>query len=534
MIIGRVTFLVGKAVVISLDGSSRDLRLGDSIDSTETIEVSSGGEVVITDNNGVPVSIKGNESWVAENGQFNALPEVDVSAVDPTSVEAIQAALIEGIDPTTIAEETAAGNQGGDQQPGNEGSEGSSFVRVSRGNTSAIDSGLDFNTIAQNTDFLGGDVFDTLLASDLDVDAVPTVTPALTGFSAFDDVDSSGLAGPRELIANNSFTNDSTPIFSGSSIPGSIIRIYDNNELIASTTVDAEGNWEIQSPELDDEAHSITVTVQEEGSTESEPNGPLDFTVDTSAPEQTAVISNVYDDVNDVGDIASGGSTDDTSPQLQGALSQVLGDGEELNVLRDGVVIGQATVDDSDPANITWFFDDSGLVDGEEYVYQVQVIDAADNTGELSNEYTIAIDTSAPEQVVTIDQVVDNVGDVTGNLGSGASTDDTSPELQGSLSAPLAEGEVLNVIRDGVIIGQATIDSSNPADISWSYTDTTLDDGEYNYTVQVEDSAGNAGVVSDEFTLVIDTPMSSMMSMMLAISLTVEAPMIRHHNYRVH
>ncbi|MEM5530280.1 retention module-containing protein, partial [Gammaproteobacteria bacterium AS21] len=319
MIIGRVTFLIGKAIVVSLDGSSRELRLGDSIDSTETIEVSAGGEVVITDNNGVAVSIGGNESWAAQNGQFNELPEVesseiDTSTIDPTSVEAIQAALLAGIDPTTIGEATAAGNQGGgDQQLG---SEGSSFVRVGRGNTSSIDSGLDFDTIAQGANTLENSVFDTLLRAESSEPTGPftglSSTPPLTGFTAFDDVDSNGLAGSREVISNNSFTNDSTPIYSGSSTPGSIIRIYDNNVLVTTTTVDADGNWQIQSPELEDAVHSITVTAQQEGSTESAPNGPLNFTVDTSAPTQTAVISNVYDDVNGLSDIASGGATDDT------------------------------------------------------------------------------------------------------------------------------------------------------------------------------------------------------------------------------
>ena len=517
MIIGRVTFLIGKAIVVSLDGSSRELRLGDNIDSTETIKVSAGGEVVITDNNGVDVSINGNESWTAENGQFNNLPqvdssEIDTSTIDPTSVEAIQAALLAGIDPTTIGEATAAGNQGGgDQQLG---SEGSSFVRVGRGNTSSIDSGLDFDTIAQGANTLENSVFDTLLRAESSEPTEPftgvSTTPPLTGFTAFDDVDSNGLAGPREVISNNSFTNDSTPIYSGSATPGSIIRIYDNNVLVTTTTVDADGNWEIQSPELEDTTHSITVTAQQEGSIESAPNGPLNFTVDTSIPTQTAVITNVYDDVNEVGDIASGGITDDTAPQLQGTLSAVLASDEVLNVLRDDVVIGQAIIDATDPANVTWIFDDSALVDGVEYAYQVQVVDAASNAGDLSNSYSININSSAPTQNITIDFITDNVDPQLGDFDSGSSSNDVTPLINGGIDQALAADEYIIVFRDGIEIGQAVVDSSDPNAITWSLLDdvagNTLEDGEsYQYTARVFDGSGNGGTLSDVFDLSIDT-----------------------------
>jgi hypothetical protein len=509
MIIGRVTFLIGKAIIISLDGSSRDLRLGDRVDSTETIKVSAGGEVVITDNNGVPVSINGNESWVAETGQFNSLPQIDPPSIDPTSIEAIQAALLAGIDPTTIGEATAAGNQSNDQQPD---SEGSSFVRVDRGNTASIDSGLDFYTIAQSANTQENSVFDVLLRAESSEPTGPFTglsrTPPLTGFNAFDDVDSNGLSGSREVISNNSFTNDSTPIYSGSSTPGSIIRIYDNNILITTTTVDADGNWEIQSPDLEDTAHSITVTAQQDGSTESAPNGPLNFTVDTSIPAQTAVITNVYDDVNEVGDIANSGITDDTAPQLQGTLSAVLAGDEVLNVLRDNVVVGQATVDATDPANVTWIFDDVGLAQGVEYEYQVQVVDAANNTGDLSNIYSINIidtDASAPSQTAVITNVYDDVNDV-GDVASGDSTDDTTPQLQGSLSSVLAGDEVLNVLRDNVVIGQATIDATDPANVTWIFDDSGLVDGVgYEYQVQVVDASNNGGDLSNSYSISINS-----------------------------
>ncbi|MDB5798470.1 MAG: algE7, partial [Paucimonas sp.] len=90
--------------------------------------------------------------------------------------------------------------------------------------------------------------------------------------------------------------------------------------------------------------------------------------------------------------------------------------------------------------------------------------------------------------VASITTVVDNAGAVTGNVASGGYTDDTTPQVTGSLSAALTGNLVVAVYRDGVKVGNATVSGTN-----WSFTDSGVVDGSsYSYTVKVEDAVTGA------------------------------------------
>jgi len=64
----------------------------------------------------------------------------------------------------------------------------------------------------------------------------------------------------------------------------------------------------------------------------------------------------------------------------------------------------------------------------------------------------------------------------------------------------LATGQKLAVYRDGQFVGAAVASNT-----SWTYTDSGAADGTHKYTVQVENSAGQAGSPSAAFSLTIDT-----------------------------
>ncbi|NQZ32234.1 MAG: Ig-like domain-containing protein [Oceanospirillaceae bacterium] len=323
-----------------------------------------------------------------------------------------------------------------------------------------------------------------------------------------DDVDVSGN------ILSDGFSDDTTPQIQGTLsavlAAGEMLNVLRDGVVIGQAAIDASDPnnlvWSYDDAGLiDDTRYGYRVQVQDA----ADNLGPLSdayyVNIDTSNPLQSAVVTNVLDNIDVGGNIATGGTTDDTSPQLQGTLSGILLPGETLNVMRDGNVIGQANVDVSNPANVIWTFDDSGLVDGISYSYQVQVIDLAKNLGTLSNSYSITIDTTDPIQSATISRAIDDV-DVIGVLQSGDSTDDITPQLQGDLNAVLAPGDVLNVLRDGSVIGQATIDDSDPNNVTWLFDDAGLLDGNsYQYRVQVEDAAHNLGPISSTFIINVDT-----------------------------
>ncbi|MBS1174153.1 MAG: hypothetical protein H6R05_284, partial [Burkholderiaceae bacterium] len=170
-------------------------------------------------------------------------------------------------------------------------------------------------------------------------------------------------------------------------------------------------------------------------------------------------------------------------------------------VLRDGVVIGTATV-----TGTTWTFNDSGLSNGNTYVYTARVETAGGNQSPTSSAYTITVDTSAPTQTAAITQIVDDVSPQTGVVANAGSTNDTTPSIQGTISAALSSGEVVAVYRDNVKVGTATVTGT-----SWTYADTGLVDGStYSYTVRVEDAAGNQGTTSAAYVISVDTTAPSL------------------------
>ena len=122
--------------------------------------------------------------------------------------------------------------------------------------------------------------------------------------------------------------------------------------------------------------------------------------VDKTAPTATANISAVQDDAGSVtAAVVAGGVSDDTSPLVQGVLSEPLKSGERIVVLRSDN--GGPAVEVSGPAGIRsgttdWSFADSGLQDGHTYTYSAVVQDAAGNTSAPGASYAITIDTTAP------------------------------------------------------------------------------------------------------------------------------------------
>ncbi|MDD5358630.1 MAG: Ig-like domain-containing protein, partial [Sulfurovaceae bacterium] len=125
---------------------------------------------------------------------------------------------------------------------------------------------------------------------------------------------------------------------------------------------------------------------------------------------------------------------------------------------------------------------------------------AAGETSTSTLTVTVS-DTVAPTQTVTITSITDDVDPVMGDLGNGSTTNDTAPILNGTLSEVLDSNEVVAIYKDGVKVGEATVNGT-----TWTYADSGLANGEdYTYTARVEDSAGNVGGLSDDFTITIDT-----------------------------
>ncbi|QEM83229.1 Ig-like domain-containing protein [Halomonas binhaiensis] len=142
---------------------------------------------------------------------------------------------------------------------------------------------------------------------------------------------------------------------------------------------------------------------------------------------------------------------------------------------------------------------------------------ATDSVGNRNDAERSALLESTPAFSLTIDGFIDDVGPVTGEVtNSGAVTDDATPTLFGSLSAPLKEGDELLIASqaNNAVIASST---KNPeyfqiTDTSWSFTfpeDHALSNGVHDLFVFAWSSTvdGNSTLIarSNDFTIHVDS-----------------------------
>ncbi|MCK7182679.1 Ig-like domain-containing protein [Enterobacter kobei] len=215
-------------------------------------------------------------------------------------------------------------------------------------------------------------------------------------------------------------------------------------------------------------------------------------TVDTQAPQYGITIDSISEDTGQSG---SDFITMDTTLTINGSLGNALANDERVQISLDG----GNTWSDATVTNQRWSYTDTrDLADGD-YTYQVRIIDQAGNVGSTASQ-VVTVDTTPPATVGTVVSYTDGEGERTGTFGSSVATDDNSPVINGTLNRAPDDGEIVQLYRDGVLLGQVTMNGS----ASWSFQDNGLSDGNHTYIVRVTDKAGNY-TESDGFVLSVDT-----------------------------
>nr|WP_228732642.1 Ig-like domain-containing protein [Pseudomonas sp. P42] len=304
-------------------------------------------------------------------------------------------------------------------------------------------------------------------------------------------------------IGNGGVTDDDTPTFSGGGLqPGDKVTIIDGGVEIGEAIVGDDGRWEFTpDPALTEGPHPITVIVTDPAGNASEPSDPYIVIVDTTAPVKPGIgtggIEEAIDNVGTIiGDIGNGGVTDDDTPTFSGGGLQP---GDKVTIIDGGVEIGEAIVGDDG----RWeFTPDPALTEGPHPI-TVIVTDPAGNASEPSDPYIVIVDTTAPVKpgigTGGIEEAIDNVGPITGDIGNGGRTDDGTPTFGGGGLQP---GDKVTIIDGGVEIGEAIVGD----DGRWEFTpDPALTEGPHPITVIVTDPAGNASEPSDPYIVIVDT-----------------------------
>jgi hypothetical protein len=130
------------------------------------------------------------------------------------------------------------------------------------------------------------------------------------------------------------------------------------------------------------------------------------------------------------------------------------------------------------------------------HTYVVKQTDLAGNASVTSTAVMYTLETA------TVTAIMDNVGSVTGTVANGATTDDTSLSVSGTLSVALTGADKVNIYDGGTLLGTATVSGT-----TWTYADTrTLSHAQVvSYTARVADAAGNVGAESAAYTATVDT-----------------------------
>ncbi|MFQ8413261.1 beta strand repeat-containing protein [Pseudomonas ogarae] len=302
--------------------------------------------------------------------------------------------------------------------------------------------------------------------------------------------DATAPTAPSVTVAANA---DGSLVVSGSAEPNSTVTVTYPDGNTATVVAGTDGSYSVTSP-VDQPTGDVTANASDAAA-----NTSADTVVayaDTIAPTVTTSITTYTDNQGTLqGTLASGSSTDDTTPVLNGSLSAALSAGEVVRIYEGGTLLGTATV-----AGTTWTFATATLVNGSSHTYTAVVADAAGNEGTVSSGLTLTVDTTAPTVTTSISSYTDNQGTLQGTFASGSSTDDTTPVLNGSLSAALSAGEVVRIYEGSTLLGAATVTGT-----TWTFALPVVAIGtSHTYTAAVADAAGNEGAASASFTLSVN------------------------------
>ncbi|WP_256568165.1 Ig-like domain-containing protein, partial [Pseudomonas sp. HMSC75E02] len=258
-----------------------------------------------------------------------------------------------------------------------------------------------------------GNVGEPSEALDFVVDSTPVF---VTIDMALDQVES--ITGE---VANGGITNDRQPTLVGTATAGALVILSEAGLVLGSVVADAEGNWSLRlSVGQSDDEHHYTAEVQ--SVTGATAQAEFSLLIDTDAPDRP-ILDAVLDSAGLLqGALASGDTTDDATPTLQGSEAEPNG---LVKVYDNDVLVGSTLADE----NGDWSLELPELADGA-HSLTVTSSDVAGNESKPTRPFELTVDTAAANLVIDSIELVDDFGPLTGLIADGDKTDDTTPLLQ--------------------------------------------------------------------------------------------------------
>jgi len=281
-------------------------------------------------------------------------------------------------------------------------------------------------------------------------------------------------------LLSGAMTDDTTPTLHGTGASSRVLLSWTNGTNTYSTTVttNSNGNWQwAPDPALAPGEWIFTTR------NTSDTNWGTPFTLEIITPgSHVPLIAQAWDDVEiDVGPVTSGGKTNDSELTLSGR-----GEANRLlNIYDDGKLLASVTVG----ADGNWELITPVLENGE---HSLSVSYGDYNTGLASLDFTV--DTG----VARITHAQDDFDVATGQLLSGAITDDATPTLYGT---GVASNSMVLSWTNGAVTHSTTVTTNNDGGWQWA-PDPALAPGEWIFTTRNTSDTN----WSTPFTLEIITP----------------------------
>ncbi len=225
--------------------------------------------------------------------------------------------------------------------------------------------------------------------------------------SIYDDQGESGT------VISGGSTDDNIPTFTGKGEPGIRVYLYEGDTRLASTLVDADGNWTLHGQVfLEPGNHVFTLT--DNNGERSEP-----FVLNViEATFGKPVIESAIDNIGaDVGLIGNGAITDDARPTLQGS-------GEPHTTVAlfvDGRYMTSAVVGEDG----SWSLLSPRALTPGEHTFTVSGDDV------MSDPFVLTVSNAPQALTLEIESALDQTGPITGVIGDGSATDEHQPVFYG-------------------------------------------------------------------------------------------------------
>jgi hypothetical protein len=344
--------------------------------------------------------------------------------------------------------------------------------------TTALASGT--HTLSATATDVAGNVSAASSAFTINVDTAAPNAPVITAVS-------DNVAPNTADLSSGASTNDTTPTLTFSAESGSTVQVYDGTTLLGTATESPAGTFTFTATALATGTHTLSATATDAAGNVSAASSAFSINVDTDAPNApviTAVSDNV---VPNTADLSSGASTNDTTQTLTLTAEA----GSTVLVYDGTTLLGNAT---ESPAG-TFTFTTAALASGA-HTLSATATDAAGNVSAASSTFTLNVDTAVPNAPLIV-AVSDDQAPNTGNLGTGASTNDSTPTLTFSAEP----GSTVQVYDGTTLLGTAT---ESPAG-SFTFTTAALATGTHTLSATATDAAGNVSAASSTVTLKVDT-----------------------------